>query len=260
LFKTANSISSTAVLSPDGLHAAFPAGNHIDLLDIVTAKIRQLPSGGASSPPVWLDPNHLMEGEVGSALIIDIRTGATIKVPNVVDDAIVPRAVSVLPAGGDITPRVQFMLSVGQPVTAPARIRRWTSGFDQQIDISLGGDLHGWIGKWRGVGFAYGDDHGLIVRRCQIANRPLPEGMGDAINGIAVVRAATGVVLRLLLETSLTGSSRTEVLGWLDPDTVLLSTGTFSVMLLVAWRIDTGRFELVSISNKGSRVSVADLT
>lgn len=253
------SVASTAVIAPDGMLAAFPRAGQIDLLDVVTAKIRVLPSGGSGSPPVWLDGSHIVAGAVGGSQIVDVRTGAAVEAPIDVADTSMPQGAAPIPAGSDFTDRVQLMLSVGQPVTAPARIRRYGKGFNQQVDISVGGDLGGWIGRWRGVGFGYGGDHGLLVRRCQVGHQ-LPEGMGEATFGLAVVRAATGVVLRLLLDTSLSGSTRTEALGWLDADTVLLSTGTLEALLVLAWRIDTGALELVSSANRGARIAVADLS
>ena len=143
-------------------------------------------------------------------------------------------------------------------MTASARVRTYAAGFAGSSDLAVAGTLAGWVGRWQGVGFSYGGRNGLIVRRCQVI-RQLPVGLGEPTTGLAVISTSTGIVVRLLVDTSRTGSSQTEALGWLDQETVLLTTGTPTSLVLLAWRIDSGVLKLVSVANRGARVAFADL-
>jgi hypothetical protein len=251
------------VMSPDGRYIAFRDAGQM-LFDVATGTVRVLAEVLTVSPPVWLDPEHLLYSAVGGSQVVLADGRLAEKLEEVdLSDVLVPQGNKV-PMTGDPILRSTELLSLGRPLTAPARVRRYTENKGQPIDTSLQGELTSWVGLWRGLGFALStgpnpEDRGRLVRRCQTDGR-VPAQYGETVSGIAALRAATGAVLRVLVETIKTEADRVEPIGWLDANTALISASSDNATMLVAWGTDSGRLERVAIINRNVRLALADLS
>jgi len=251
------------VMSPDGRYIAFRDAQQM-VFDVFTGTVRVLSAVTTVSTPVWLDPDHLLYSAVGGSQVV-VSDGRLAEKLEAVDlsDVVVPQGHREAMTGDPIL-RSTEMLALGRPLTAPARVRHYTANKTEPVDVSLQGELAAWVGLWRGLGFALSTgpnpaDRGRLVRRCQTSGR-VPSPYGEVVSGIAGVRAATGAVLRVLIETMKTEADRVEPVGWLDAATVLISATAEDATLLVAWSVDTGKFELVTVINRNVRLALADLS
>jgi hypothetical protein len=255
-------VDNPAALSPDGRYVAY-RGARLSIFDVTNGQSRALEASANLSSPVWLDATHLLVSVVGGAQVIDVDGRPPVTLPSDVVDVVVPQG-SRPPLSGDPVRQVTELLSIGRPLGAPARVRRYNASGGDPVDVTVVGDLAPWIGLWRGAGYGYGGspdatDRGLLVRRCQTNGR-LPWDLGEPQSALAVVRATTGVVLRILVNTSLTAADRVEPLGWLDSSTVLVSTNSPDASLVLAWRVETGSLQLITIVDRGVRTALADLS
>jgi hypothetical protein len=251
------------VMSPDGRFIAF-RDTQQKVFDVTTGQSRALTEITTVSSPIWLDPTHLLYSVVGGSQVVSVDGRLLEKLLEVdAADVVVPQG-NAEPMTGDPILRATELLPIGRPSTAPARVRRYPATGGQPVDISLQGELTSWVGLWRGIGFGLATgpspaDRGWLARRCQTSGR-LPLQLGEPDSAVAAVRAATGAVLRVLIDTTLTGADRIEPVGWLDASTVLVATNSTDVTLILAWGIDSGSLELVTLINKGVRMALADLS
>jgi hypothetical protein len=166
-----------------------------------------------------------------------------------------------LPAS--LAEHVVELLPVGEPATAPARVRRYFQVADDTAapaDTALTGEAIGWLGPWRGPGFLVGGATGTAVRDCDASALRLPERYSEPLTATVVVEPTTGRVRRSLVATAAgTNPLASSVLGWLDPQTVLLRTTDGRGQNLLAWSVSDGELRLVSTVNRVTEISVADL-
>ncbi|NUT34804.1 MAG: hypothetical protein HOV79_17240 [Hamadaea sp.] len=251
-------------LSPDGRFLAYRERRHM-LFDMTTGQRRELPTIESVSAPIWLDPTRLLFSVSGGCQVVGVDGKPVGGILHNVDlsDVLVPQG-QPAPMTGDPILRTTELLSIGRPLTAPARVRRYAQNEGQPVDTSLTGALTSWIGLWRGVGFALATstdpaDRGLVVRRCQTAGL-LPVQLGEPESAVAVARATTGAVARVLVDTTTTGADRVEPVGWLNRSTVLVSTNSIDATLILAWDLNNGALQLVSVANRGVRCALRDLS
>ncbi|NUR74133.1 MAG: hypothetical protein HOU81_25270 [Hamadaea sp.] len=251
------------VMSPDGRYIAFRDARQM-LYDVSTGVIQILDKVTTVSPPIWLDHQHLLYSAVGGSQVVR-ADGQLTDLLQAVDlsDVVAPQGYTD-PMTGDPILRSTELLAIGRPLTAPARVRRYTANKTEPIDVSLQGELVPWVGLWRGLGFSLATgpnpaDRGRLVRRCQTPGH-VPAQFGEVISGTAAVRAATGAVLRVLVETMKTEADRVEPVGWLDASTVLISANGDRATVIVAWGIESGKLELVTVVNRNVRLALADLS
>lgn len=255
---------NAGALSPDGRYLAYRERRHM-IFDVMTGQSRELTSIESVSAPIWLDPTRLLFSVSGGCQVVGVDGKPVGGILHNVDlsDVLVPQG-QAGPMTGDPILRATELLSIGRPLTAPARVRRYAEDEGQPVDTSLTGGLTSWIGLWRGVGFALATstdpaDRGLIVRRCQTAGH-LPVQFGEPESAIAVARAATGAVQRVLVDTTQTGADRVEPVGWLNRSTVLISTNSTDATLILAWDLGSGALQLVSVANRSVRCALRDLS
>jgi hypothetical protein len=112
-----------------------------------------------------------------------------------------------------------------------------------------------WLGAWQGPGWQCG---GLLVREAATPRLALPAA--DSAAGVAgaaalVVDEDTGAVRRVLAVPG--GPAALAVLGFLDPQTVLLRAGDETNVGIIAWTWGTGDLRLVTELNRAAVVSLA---
>lgn len=255
-------IESPAALSPDGRYCVYSQAEKIALYDFVTQTSRTLQTNANFATPVWLDPNHLLISVSGGGQIVTTAGANQQLLPVDITETLAPQGNPLI--SGDPVRWATELLSIGRPATAPARVRTHVTMKDEGSDVTLQGSLSPWLGLWRGVGFAVRtssdlNDRGNLVRRCQTAGR-LPQQYGDPQGAIIAVKAASGQILRALVNTDTTASDRVEPLGWLDRQTVLVSSNSDAAGVVVAWNVTNGRIELITVTTQSVRIALADLT
>jgi hypothetical protein len=235
-------------LSPDGLRAAFGTSTGTTVVDLTTGQARDFSATPEPTRPVWLGPRHLV---MGVKNLLDVVTGETAPFPTKPDDVVTPRHFD-----GTTNPATRLieLLSVGQPATAAARIRRWKEG--AEVVTQLNGPLAELIGPWRGGGFGYGGDDGLLARLC-MTTASFDVGTASAV--VAVIRPKTARVERtLLIDPNQSGSVR--LLGWADDKHLLLSLVVQGAQQVVSWDIAAGGVNLASTVQSEGVVAFPDLT
>src|SRR5688500_18442049 len=113
-------IDSPAALSPDGRYAAYRIADKISIYDFVNAASRTLPTSANLATPVWLDAAHLLVSVNGGSQIVTAAGAAQQIIPVDLADTVVPQGQQL--SGGDPVRRATDLLSIGRPLTAPARI------------------------------------------------------------------------------------------------------------------------------------------
>jgi hypothetical protein len=255
-------VDNPAALSPDGRYVAYRQAEKIALFDISTGASRTLDASANLATPIWLDSTHLMISVSGGGQVVTAAGGLQQILRVDVGEVAVPQGYPAI--AGDPALRAVELQSIGQPVTAPARVRRHENATDDGTDTVVQGELGNWLGLWRGVGFGVRTstdpkEGGLLVRRCQTSGA-LPVEYGDPQGAIVAIRADDGKILQVLLNTDSTGADRVEPVGWLDRDTVLVTSDSEQASVIVAWRVATGGLELISVVSAAVRFALADLT
>lgn len=255
-------VDSPAALSPDGRYMAYRQAEKVALYDFTTGMSRTLETSANLATPIWLDSTHLVVSVSGGGQVVTAAGALQQVIPADVNDVVMPQGYP--PLAGDPSPRATELLSIGRPLTAPARVRTHENVQDDGRDIVVKGQLSSWLGLWRGIGFGVRTaeavtDKGLLVRRCQTAGR-LPAEYGDPQGALIAIRAATGDVVSVLLQADSTGADRVEPLGWLDRGTVLVTSNSDQASVIVAWTVATGGLELISVADASVRIALADMT
>jgi hypothetical protein len=155
----------------------------------------------------------------------------------------------------DPATRLVELLSVGEPATAAARVRRWTREGVEQV-TQVNGPLADLIGPWRGGGFGYGGEDGLLARACMTTTAA---NVGTAGSVVAVVRPKSARVERtLLIDPAQSGNVR--LVGWADAKRVLLALVTQGVQQVVTWDAVAGGVNLVATVRGDGVLAFPDLT
>ncbi|MEV4417326.1 hypothetical protein [Catellatospora sp. NPDC049609] len=243
-------------LSPDGAYAAFPLTDGWRVVEMATGRAR---NHLLRAPVVvWLGPGHLLFGEDA---LLEVATGRLLGAPLGSRDAVAVRRA----AAGAAADTMLELLSVGEPITAPARVRRWEHHATQWVaaTLAVGGEASGHLGPFRGAGFTVAGTGGLVARVCE--PQALPAGLGrPADAAVAVLQPGTGEVRRLLAVDEET-AGEVRLLGWLDLRRVLLyCAGGQGVAprqgrRVLAWDVRDGRVGLVATAPGPGRLSLADL-
>jgi hypothetical protein len=272
-----------SALSPDGSRIALPLTGELAVLDVSTATVRRFAVPERTRSVVWFGTRWLLAGGQLSSVLIDLqsrraapstaeaRTTLAPRGPGVVsgtpvlrDDPAASLAVLGPSAGPLAVPGAVELLSIGEPATAPARVRRHlaTPGGMVGLDIALTGDLAGWIGPWRGAGFLTGE---WAVRDFTPTGE-LPPWFLPATLATAAVDPTSGRVQRLLVATGVAGPAM--ALGGVGPGAVLVSpgavliraTGEQGTVNLLAWQPGLGQIYLVATLDGEPSIAVADLS
>ncbi|GIH11326.1 hypothetical protein Rhe02_93930 [Rhizocola hellebori] len=241
----------TNALSPDGRRAAFGTSTGTYVIDLTTGKGLTFHSAPETTRPVWLSNRHLLLGP--NTLVIP-QTGEVLPVPEGPADMITPRR--SIDSSADPTVGMIELLSIGQPATASARLRRWRAEDSRMLSASipLNGELTELIGPWRGPGFSVDGDRGFLVRACMPS--PVPSVQG-ASTVIAVVRPTNGKVERaLLVDSAISGTVR--VIGWADSRRVLLSFTRPGRQQVVTWDLFAGGLFIASAIESDGVLSLPD--
>ncbi len=233
-------------LSPDGLRAAFGTSSGTTVVDLTTGKSRDYTATPEPTRPVWLSPRHLL---LGVHNLVDVVSGETRTFATGPTDVVMPQHDDPT---ADPASRLIELLSVGEPSTAAARVRRWSSN-GTEVVTPINGPLAELVGPWRGGGFGLGNyagDDGLLVRVCAI---------NDGGAGVVVVRAKTAHVERVLV-TDPQRSGTVRLLGWSDPVHVLLALVTQGSQQVMRWDIASGAVNVVSTVHSDGVLAFPDLS
>jgi hypothetical protein len=255
-------IDTPAALSPDGRWVAYRLSDKIALYDITTQSSRTLDINANLATPIWLDSTHIMVSVNNGGQILTTAGAMQQVLPVDIAETLVPQGYPAL--SGDPVLRATELLSLGRPATAPARVHTRKDDKDDGVDVIVQGDLASWLGLWRGVGFGVRTgndpaDRGLLVRRCQTAGR-IPVQYGDPQGAIFAIKAVDGKIQQVLLNSDSTGADRVEPLGWLDRQTVLVTSNSDAASVIVSWHIPDGTLELITVTSTSVRIALADLT
>ena len=240
-------LTSTS-LSPDGRRLALLTEATVLLLDLTTGSLGSIATSGLQvvTSAVWLSSTSLSLSDNVGTYTVDLLTFAT-----TVTRFSQGNLLQAQPPGP-----LAELISVDDPPTAPARIRHWTG--DVQLNTSLSpapGASLSWLGAWQGPGWECG---GVLVRDAATLGLALPAA--DSAIGVAgaatlVVDEGTGAVRRVLAFPA--NPVALAVLGFLDPQTVLLRAGDQSAFGILAWTWGTGQLRLVTQLTRVAVVSVA---
>jgi len=274
---------TAASLSRDGTRAAFLNNTGVAVVDLVAARSRQFSVDGRLTDVAWLAPGTLLVAGPRTTRVLDLASGeassTTVDARHMLTRQAVARATAepspVTPTGAplpDITTmtglvasqaaKVVELLPIGEPATAPARVRRYvTAGASvSPVVTPISGDRTGWVGRWIGPGFMAGD---LVARDCDARELtgPLPSGRPAAFNATVVVDARSGLVKRALVASrDATTLPDAKLLGFTNRDGVLIVTGTGTTARILLWDTTNGLFARVAEIADQVLVSVADVT
>jgi hypothetical protein len=250
LTTTGTQLFSTT-LAPDGLHAVFPAPNGVYVLDFTTAKVRQVDTGGPPASVVWRDNRTVMAPNFSTAVQIDIATGTYRAVATSTGSDVVAQQgeptqpmMELLPANE--SPRLRLWRT--EPVTTTDPVKASPAVTDVE-DRPIFGPK--WVGRWTGPAYTNGD---LIVRACGPDTIPLPTRDGTARSAIAAL-GINGLYIATLVGTDMT---TLDVLGMVDPQTVLINATGPTTTTLLAWAPRTAQLQRVATVSRTAVVSVAD--
>jgi len=235
-------------LSPDGLHLALLTGSRLVVVSLLTGTVDSYPVRGsqALAAAIWLGPTTVAVSDDADTFDVDLTTGA---------------ATDTQLRGGDLLQAqppgpVAELVSVEGPPTTLARIRQWSGDAVQITPLTAGPGMSlSWLGAWQGPGWQCG---GILVREAATFGLALPaadSGVDVAAAAILVADEGTGAVRRVLAYPG--DQVALAVLGFLDPQTVLLRAGDETDFGIVAWTWGTGELRLVTELSRVAVVSLA---
>ncbi|WP_186316198.1 hypothetical protein [Catellatospora sichuanensis] len=254
----AAALLSAGALAPDGSRVAVVVSDELWVVETATGRARRHDVVPQSPVVVWLGPRHLL---VGVDKLLEVGTGRMRAVPVGVRDAIAPRRA----AGKDAPSTVVELLSAGDPITAPPRVRTWE--FDgrnhSERTVAVSGPGAGRLGRFLGPGFAVVGAGGLVARLCEPTGLPVRADWRAGV-GVAVLEPGSARVLRMLAaDVEVTGD--VTLLGWLDRRRVLLrcagGSGTTPGVnqRVLVWDVRDGSLALVATVATDGGFSLADL-
>lgn len=241
----------TNALSPDGRQAAFGTSTGTYVVDLTTGRGLTYHSSPETTRPVWLSRRHLL---LGKNFLVVTQTGEVLPAPCDPDDVVTRRRTGDS-SSAPLTGMVE-LLSVGQPATAPARLRRWREEDLRPLSSSvpLTGELTALVGPWRGPGYGVDGEKGLVVRAC--LPNALPSVDGASMVVAAMTPAGGKVERALLVDTALSGTVR--VIGWADSRRVILSLTRTGRQQVVTWDLFGGGLFLASVIESDGVLSLPD--
>jgi hypothetical protein len=234
----------TTSLSPDGLRGALIVAGGLLVIDVTTGAVRVVAAGAVQPTApilVWRTSRTALLPAGATAMEVNVDSGTTTPVPDLNGLDVVTSE------GGPGPPKLIELVSTS--VALPPRIRiRHGVGPGQLEDRPVFGPP--WIGKWIGPGWSTED---IAARIC--ASDDIPP-LGDARRA----RMAVGVVrLSGLYGGTLVSVDTTtlEILGFADPQTVLLSAHSPQLAaLILAWTPGTTHLALVSTLTRDAGISL----
>jgi len=246
--RAAGTLLSPTSLSPDGKVAVFTVATGAVLIDLTTGEQQLLPGAVASARPVWLSEQQLL---FSSAALLDRASGKIGPAGAGPENAVTPR----VRESGDRTNTMIELLPAGQPLTAPARVRRWNLTDRTSVTIPLSGPLADLVGPWEGPGIGYGDDR--VARLCR------PTGTVPASVRVswmvAIVSPKSGEVPRLLMIDSAASGVPT-LLGWESERRLLLALSVHGGQEIVSWDLSSEVVSRVSHADFVGTLSMRDLS
>ncbi|GIG05309.1 hypothetical protein [Catellatospora coxensis] len=254
----AAALLSPGALAPDGARLAVVTADELWVVESAGGLARRHDVAPESPVVVWLGPRHLL---VAVDKLLDVGSGALLPAPVGVRDAIAPRRA----AGTDAPSTVLELLSAGDPITAPPRVRSWEFAGREHSEgtVAVTGPGAGRLGRFLGPGFAVAGGGGLVARMCEPVGLPVRPGWRPA-EAVAVLDPGAARVRRLLVaDADVTGSLT--LLGWLDRRRVLLCCGVASGATpgvnqrLLVWDVRDGSLALVATVASNGSLSLADL-
>lgn len=254
----AAALLSPGALAPDGAHTAVVTADELWVIESATGRARRYDVAPQSPGVVWLGPRHLL---ATAYQLVEVGTGRLLPVPVEMRNTIAPRR----GAGTDMPPAVLELLSAGDPITAPPRVRSWE--FDgrnhSEGTVAVTGPGAGRLGRFLGPGFAVVGGGGLVARRCEPMGLPVRPDWRPA-EAVAVLDPGAARVRRLLVaDADVTGGLT--LLGWLDRRRVLVCCGGGSGATpgvnqrVLAWDVRDGSLALVATVASDGALSLADL-
>ncbi|WP_155375523.1 hypothetical protein [Catellatospora vulcania] len=254
----AAALLSAGALAPDGSRAAVVTSDELWVIEMATGRARRHDVGPESPVTIWLGPRHLL---LGVDKLLEVDTGRLLPVPVGARDAIAPRRQN----GQDAPSSVLELLSAGDPITAPPRVRTWEfDGRDHsEGTVAVSGPGAGRLGQFMGPGFAVVGVGGLVARLCEPMGLPVRADWRAGV-AVAVLEPGSARVLRMLAaDAEMTGG--VTLLGWLDRRRVLLccaggSGATPGVnQRVLVWDVRDGSLALVGTVATDGGLSLADL-
>ncbi|MEU8077264.1 hypothetical protein AB0B31_17650 [Catellatospora citrea] len=253
----AAALLSPGALAPDGTRTAVVTADELWVVESATGRARRYDVTPQSPVVVWLGPRHLL---VAVDQLLEVTTGRLLAVPVGVRDAIAPRRA----AGADTPTTVLELLSAGDPITAPPRVRSWE--FDgrnhSEGTVAVTGPGAGRLGQFLGPGFAVvGGD--LVARMCEPTGLVVRPGWRPGAAVVVLDPGAARVRRLLAADADVTGA--VTLLGWLDRRRVLLrcaggSGATPGVdQRVLVWDVRDGSLALVATVASVGDLSLADL-
>jgi len=235
-------------LSPDGKVAVFGVATGSVLVDLTTGAQQVLPEAVPSARPVWLSEQQVL---FSSAALLDRVSGKLGIAGAGPENTVTPR----LRESGDRTNVMIELLPAGQPLTAPARVRRWSLIDRTSVTIPLSGPLSDLVGPWEGPAIGFGDDR--VARLCR------PTGAIPASVRVSwmvvVVSPKTGEVARLLMIDS-AALGVPVLLGWESERRLLLTLAARGGQEIVSWDLSGETVSRVSQADFAGTLSMRDLT
>lgn len=254
----AAALLSPGALAPDGTRTALVTADDLWVVESATGRARRYGVVPQSPVVVWLGSRHLL---VAVDQLLEVATGRLLTVPVGVRDAIAPRRA----AGADAPSTVLELLSAGDPITAPPRVRSWE--FDGRNHsagtVAVTGPGAGRLGQFLGPGFSVGGGGDLVARLCEPMGLPVRPDWRPG-TAVAVLDPGAARVRRMLAaDADVTGA--VTLLGWLDRRRVLLrcaggSGATPGVdQRVLVWDVRDGSLALVATVASAGELSLADL-
>jgi len=235
-------------LSPDGKVAVFGVATGSVLVDLTTGVQQVLPEAVPSARPVWLSEQQVL---FSSSALLDRVSGKLDIAGAGPENTVTPR----LRESGDRTNVMIELLPAGQPLTAPARVRRWSLMDRTSVTVPLSGLLSDLVGQWEGPAIGYGDDR--VARLCRPTDR-IPSAVRVSWM-VAVLSPKTGEVVRLLMIDS-ANSGVPALLGWESERRLLLTLTSGGGQEIVNWDLSAGAVSRVSRADFVGTLSMRDLT
>jgi hypothetical protein len=256
---TADTQLYSTALSPDGQRAVFPAKDGIYVLNLATATVRSIPTGGPPAGLSWRGPRTVVVPNFSTSLVIDVDAGTTAAIATSTGTDVVTQQGLAAIGGKPANPLVELLPANTSPKlrlwrTEPATTTNPVASNPAPGDIDDRG-IFGppWIGRWSGPGYSDAD---LIVRACGADTISLPTKYGAARTAIGAV-ATNGLYIATLVGTD---STTLELLGMIDEQTVLINATGANSSTLLAWAPRQALLQRVTSVSRSVVVAAADTT
>jgi hypothetical protein len=241
-------------LGPHGVTAVFAQTDKVVIVDLQTAKVREIPLPGFNEFVVWQGDAGILVGQDAAAFAVDQATAKARRLGLTLWDLATDVTGGSAAEPIDDHARLVELRSVWVDGVErePPTMRVWSpdlSRVERQVTVDMAKLPDNYaVNEWYGRAWRLGD---LVVRSGWIRNSVM-----SGAEGVSVVDVRTGAVVRLLDLGRNRNKGCCEALGWLDPQTVVVHTDREGI---VAWDIRTGAISLVAGRFPG-RVTLSDLS